>query len=473
MKKIYKIILILIFILGVALRTYLYLKNRSLWMDESFLGTLVMDLTPIQLLTAFNHPSIPPQATNPGFLICVQFITKIFGVNEFTLRIIPFLASIASIFIFYKFTETFLRTGLSKLFAMFLFAINFQLLFFSQEFKPYCLDVLLTMLVILMFLNLNLEKTKDYLLKGIVLSCLIWFSHAAIIVTGACGIILFIKNIGSKTKQTILFFSPIAISASLFILSFVFKTFSHPIYQDAWSKGFIFNLNDLIKVINNAILWIFTPNTAIFIIISCILGFVLLIKEKRQNAIYLTLPILSTLGLAALKLYPFDERVILFLTPIFIILATKILDIKPKYTTILILLAFGNYFISYPKVILNPYNYSNEEMRPIVVTIKQYMQKDDAIYIPITSASQFFFYNRFYAAKPINVIVDNDSFNKTDSMTKLNSLKKGKKYWLISAPNKDWFKENNIVINNFAKNRCKIIKKSTFYHSFLYYVEIK
>ena len=73
----------------------------------------------------------------------------VFGENEFSFRLIPFIAGIFSIFVFYYLSKIVLKTKPAIILANFLFSINFLLIRYTSEFKQYGTDILIFMLVLI------------------------------------------------------------------------------------------------------------------------------------------------------------------------------------------------------------------------------------------------------------------------------------------------------------------------------------
>lgn len=87
----------------------------------------------------------------PLFFILEYIITRIFGISEVSIRILPALFSIISIFVFYKFVRSFFSEKIS-LIALFLFCFNPYLVYYSHDARMYSFFLLVAMLIIYYFL---------------------------------------------------------------------------------------------------------------------------------------------------------------------------------------------------------------------------------------------------------------------------------------------------------------------------------
>jgi len=87
----------------------------------------------------------------PLFFILEYIITAIFGISEISIRILPALFSIISIFVFYKFVRSFFSEKISFI-ALFLFCFNPYLIYYSHDARMYPFFLLVSILIIYYFL---------------------------------------------------------------------------------------------------------------------------------------------------------------------------------------------------------------------------------------------------------------------------------------------------------------------------------
>ena len=128
--------------LGMLLRLSQYFAVRSLWLDEASLALNFFARGYGRLLAPFgNH-----QAAPFGFNALTELVVQIAGTSERALRFLPLLAGLAALFAFWRLTRRWL-CGAALLTTNYAFAISSALVFYSNEFKPYSLDVLLCIVV--------------------------------------------------------------------------------------------------------------------------------------------------------------------------------------------------------------------------------------------------------------------------------------------------------------------------------------
>ena len=117
---------------GVAMRVAQYVANRSLWVDEAMLALNLRD----HGFAALVGPLDYDQAAPVGFLLASKAVTLALGYSEYALRLLPLVASVASVFLFRKLILRTLTRGAGAI-AMLLFAISSYLVYYGAEVKQY------------------------------------------------------------------------------------------------------------------------------------------------------------------------------------------------------------------------------------------------------------------------------------------------------------------------------------------------
>ena len=146
----YRLSVVILVALGIALRVREYASDRSLWLDESLLALNVLDRPLAQL---FGHLSFN-QAAPPGFLLVERASVALLGPSEYALRLFPLLCGIASLPLFVRFAQSLLRPP-GALVALALFAVGDGLIYYSTEVKQYSVDVAASLLVYVAALSLR------------------------------------------------------------------------------------------------------------------------------------------------------------------------------------------------------------------------------------------------------------------------------------------------------------------------------
>ena len=251
MRKIPNILFIAIIILFFAIRIYLslnlYIKNYPIWGDEMLLSQSITAQTIFKSLIYLPENQTAP----PLFIFFTYLLTSLFGINSYILRFISFAAGILSLFAFLFLAFKLLKNKLAILTALFLFVINIPLLYYTNEFKQYSSDVVISLALIISYnyisRNLTVKKTLLYCLIAF-LSIVSAFPSLYIIL-----LIIVLKLFEEKIhpKQLIYIISTIVCAAGY--VFFVFKNCIQTLNKlHEWQEGYLsFTLNSLQTIFSN------------------------------------------------------------------------------------------------------------------------------------------------------------------------------------------------------------------------------
>lgn len=429
----------LIFLLGVLLRLKGLLANPSLWHDECALAWNVKYRNYGDFFGILRFMQMAP----PFFMVLTKLTTNIFGISDFSLRILPFLAGVTSIIAFYFLAQKTLKSKAVVLWAVFFFAINQRMINYSFEFKPYSFDVLFAIICVLFFMNLDLEKlnVKKAVLYGILLSLVPWFSFTSVFVIAGGSINMLFKIIKAKNKNFHLPFTifhlPLLISGLIYLKLYLMNNYMGTHMVNYWQDSFL-SVNPvmfLVLLINN-IRYFFHPMPyVLFALILFVWGIGIFQKEKSE---FLKISVTSFVLLVVaslLHIYPFNTRLILFLLPMFLLLMMKPLDSalcanKIKLFVILLL----TFFTFYPQMVaINQFIHiktisRGEYPREIMDYMLKRLKTTDAIIVNNASNTEFEYYSSFFDIK--NKIFKEKLTGKPDAnyLKLLNSFPKGY-YW--------------------------------------------
>ncbi len=195
--------IILIIILGVILR-FKDLLKFNLWYDEAYTGIL-MRLKPVDFYNILAKDSHPPL-----FSLIIKAWTIVFGVNDFTLRFLPFVFGVVTIYVVYQIALT-LADKETAVISAFLAAINPFLIDYSIEARSYSFYGLVAALT---FLALIKGKTKLLALGIVVMT----FTHYISFTFTASFLILYLVMNYKKIKRDL----PVMIPLLIFLVLQVF-----------------------------------------------------------------------------------------------------------------------------------------------------------------------------------------------------------------------------------------------------------
>jgi hypothetical protein len=130
-------------ILGLVARCVRYFLRFPLWEDECFLCANLIDRDFAGLLEPLNYHQAAPVL----FLWLQLIVTKLFGFSELSLRLIPFLAGMGSIVLFWRLVQRCL-CGVPRLLAMAVFSVTYATIRYSAEAKPYGIDLFVALVLL-------------------------------------------------------------------------------------------------------------------------------------------------------------------------------------------------------------------------------------------------------------------------------------------------------------------------------------
>lgn len=520
-----KLLFNLIVFSGIFLRIF-KLNSQSVWIDEYITADLSYGVNIIYVF--FNSLANNPHP--PLFFILEYFILKLFGISEFSIRVLPAFFGCLSIFVFYKVVRSFFSEKIS-LIALFLFCFNPYQIYYSQEARMYSLFMLISLIIIYYFL-LSI-KYNSFLFFPFTLWSIIgvYIHNYTILLLIILNLLIFFKykeeirtNLWLKSNMIIFFFwLPLLL---FFIKGIGGDGYSHkvnifiaPLFT---LKNHIFGLStdfNLITIIG------------LMIVIFLILNTVLTNRDKTKKIINILTEILSLFifvpwveSIFGKPIY--SDRTLIVIAPILLIL----ISIGASYLSRKGLFVFLGVIIFIYIFSLNNY-YFNENYQKInykeqfKYITEKYKDADLLIHTYVNSYAAFEFYNKLmykkgYENRLISEIPEfkgnkiqllireiwSDLKNKLKEYLKIDiysgydkniltedefkeKLKKTKRLWLI-ADNATGRKRNWLPLGNIwystqkfgddfdlgkisdAKN-FQLIEKKDFYGTSIYLLEQK
>ncbi len=320
--------------LGVLARLITYARYRVLWLDESYTATSILNHSFAGLFQPLDQFQIVP----PFYLSLVKCCTLIFGEHEYALRFPSLLAGCAFLILAYALLRR-ISNPLETLLSITLLASAGMYLYYSAECKPYMLDTLIFIGLILLALDYE-QSPHPTLKQSIAFACAgaiaVWTSFPSAFVLAGIGLVQGIHILATQNwKRIRSLILPYFIWAGAFIVLYIIlirpgltaDTTHHgqdlnTVMKQSWKFGFLpFPPQSLgeVQLYKNQLLRIFyTPlgfrMNGLAIFVSLIGAWSLWTRNKIAFGL-LTTPLLLTFAASLIKLYPFDGRMILFLTP--------------------------------------------------------------------------------------------------------------------------------------------------------------
>ncbi len=180
--------------LGLFFRASHYASNRSLWMDEAFVGVDVCELSWKEILF---YESVYPfqQKQSLGFFLMEKISVSLLGMQESALRLFPFLSGITVLFLFTKYLRAQGKSRVQQIFSLGLLSVSPSLIYYSGEVRQYSSDALWAVVLFFLFdyILKNREQARAFYWAGFWGLLAMWFSNAMLFVLAGFWAALFLR----------------------------------------------------------------------------------------------------------------------------------------------------------------------------------------------------------------------------------------------------------------------------------------
>jgi hypothetical protein len=213
-----------------------------LWLDEIWLAQNVRDRGLAELLF---QPLANRQIAPSGFLALVEGSTRLFGLNEAALRLVPMSASVLGLVLLWRVGHRFV-SGLALSAVLLVAAASPALVWYSGNVKQYAGDVACSLLLVL--LGLRYVERPDHLPRALAAGVLgviaVLGSHAAVLTAFVIGLVLMLRRVrggdGEPAKPMLAMTGAWAVGAAFSAGASLGFTESgvREFMRDFWSEGF-------------------------------------------------------------------------------------------------------------------------------------------------------------------------------------------------------------------------------------------
>ena len=232
-----KVILILILVLGFALRLWNLNKPEGLWNDEYIAYSIAMLKFPFDFFEG-----IKTNCHAPLHYFYLKLWMAIFKNSDFMLRFSSLVPNLLGCFVMYHVGKNYqtknhsIQIGLA---CLTISAISSFLIYFSQEVRIYSLIFLLSSLVLLYSIKMYEYPCKKHAWWLIFWSVLLILEHTIGFVFVLFNIFGLMAFRPKKKKDTDLFIPIVAgLILCLPLIPFLFRLFAHPTYFSQWWAPF-------------------------------------------------------------------------------------------------------------------------------------------------------------------------------------------------------------------------------------------
>ena len=330
--------------LGVVLRIWQYSGDASKWSDEVAIALNVQGRSMWGLLSFPLDHTVAPA----GFLVVEKIVTTIAGPSDYAFRLWPFVASIAALILFARIASTNLSVIAASV-SVALFSLATPLVWQGAQSKQYSSDVLATVTIVWLAQRLGSgtrPSSRTFAAAAALGAGMIVMSHTSVFILAAVAAWLVFQawrnrqTAGHRPFWPWLALAGVWLAAALggiwYAASMVAPELQ-PFLQNFWSHGFppasISPLTQgrwlagrLVALFGAGLPHVggfsyleYGSAGATIAVVLAAGGTAVLAFSRPWLAATVLLSVGVTLLAAALGRYPFDNRLILFLLPLFIL----------------------------------------------------------------------------------------------------------------------------------------------------------
>jgi hypothetical protein len=404
-------------VLGAALRVWQYAAGASLWADEANLALNIVDRPLGRLLGPLDYRQMAP----PGWLLLEKVAVTLLGEGEHALRLVPLLGSLATLPLCWHVARRILPPGVGPPLTLGLVAIGLPFIFYAAQVKPYATDVALAVALLALALAVQRDGAGGgrMLRLGLAGALVPWFSYPAMLVDAgllaALTAAAALERDRARLRPLVLLALAWAASAAGTIL---------------WARGTL-TPDDVLYMQRFWARWLMPmpprglqdlgwpvarlttvyaggglryPAPGVFLVLA-VLGAWALWRRARDLSWLLLGPILATFGAAALQVYPFAPRLVLFLFPAFLILTAAgpeaLMSLGRaagrRAAAVATVACVG---LALFGLLRNPPPYAPEPLKPVLGAMRDAWQPGDRTYVYYGAEKAFVYYARRYGFAP-------------------------------------------------------------------------
>jgi len=416
-----------VIVFGITLRAAQYMFKASLHVDEGSLALNIINRSFAGLL----QPLDSEQAAPVGFLFLEKLALLAFGDGEYSLRLFPFLFSIASLVLFYEAARKCLQEWAATI-ALAFFSVSSYVIYYAAQIKQYSSDVAITLVIIVVAFNIEtreLTARRAALFAGLG-ALAVWLSHPSVLVLAGVGLALALATLRQKDWRRFWIlagaYAVWLVSFAAFYLISLRNLSGNQTLETSWAaKGAFIPLpprsladlewipRALIKMFENP----FGLRFPILVLVVFLIGgFWLFVKNKRQLLILIG-PIAFTMLASGLHKYPFGRRLLLFLIPPVLLVvgagAEYIIQKKRPYSMLIggaiVALLLFQPVGGATRNMLHP---RAQDIRPVLEYVRDRRQPGDVVYVYHHQREPFLYYAKKYGFDESESVLGIDARDK-------------------------------------------------------------
>jgi len=274
----YGAILSLLMVLAFVFR-FKGLTLQGLWYDELY-SVVLSSKHPLWKIIAECASDVHP----PFFQICIYLWFKIFPATEFLSRLYPLTTGMAGLFLMYLLGKE-LYDKLTGTIALSFGAVNFFLIYYSQEVRSYSQSFALTVLSTLLLVKLLKNPTVLKAISYGLITLMLMYSHYFGIVIGASQAVFVLFYLIIVKVKSVKDFLKLSISGVIVVVGYLFWVpvmLNQMKIKDFWIKP-VKNWFFVDYIINYFVNTPIAIGFSILFVLSAVYFFIEIDKNKESN----------------------------------------------------------------------------------------------------------------------------------------------------------------------------------------------
>ncbi len=393
---------LLLLALGAYVRLFQWNAARSLWLDEALIARSLVSRGYVELVA---EPLQGEQAAPVLWLWASRLSIDLFGDHERALRVVPLIGGLAALVLGWLLARRLLPAVLVPV-AVALMVLSPTLLYFSNEVKPYSVDVAVVLALVLLALRIPRGSGPGRPVQVLALagSIAVWASFASVFaLTGlSIAIVLGALRAGGLRRAvlTALVLSAWVLSLGVAYVAVLHRLSDSQVLSGFWGYTFPDRAADLPTwLLRRAVDLSDDPlELRVWPIALLLLAFgtYRLWRYERRSWLLATAAVPVAVVAAALSAYPFASRLALWTVPLAAIALAAVLPHHLQSGRALMAGAAALTLVAAPAAASSLRQTHEvlhvEELRPVMEQLQVSMRPDDLVLVDIPAKAPYDFY---------------------------------------------------------------------------------
>lgn len=396
----------LLLLLGLQIRVFQWYGDRSLWLDEALIARSLVSRGYVELVA---EPLQGDQAAPVLWLWATRLSIDLFGPGERPLRLVALLAGIAIMMLSWLLARRLLPPVLVPL-ALALVVLSPSLIYFSNEVKPYSLDVAVVLGLLLLALRVPRGAGARHVrLLALAGAAAVWASFASVFVLAGLSVVLVLGALRGRGGGVAALrrATGVALTLSLWVLSLgisyvaiLYRLRDSEVLSGFWGYTFPDGATDLPAWLPRRLIDLTRDplELAVWPVALPLLGFgaYRVARFAGRRWLLATAGVPVALIAAGLSAYPFASRLALWIVPLGAIALVAGLPATLERAWAVMVGAAALTLVAAPAVAsgLGQTNRLElvEELRPVMEQVAATKRPGDLVLVDIPAKAPFDFY---------------------------------------------------------------------------------